>query len=87
MLEIKVYKVHFPTVFGRELKSRKAVSVCVALFFKMQYFSILYFFLSVALYKVAEAASRTTPPSGALVVSKSPSSGQYSTVSDSCNYV
>jgi len=49
---------------------------------KMQYFSVLYVLLSVALYKAVKAATPcTSPPPGSLVVSKTPSYGQYLTVS------
>ncbi|KAK6506585.1 hypothetical protein TWF481_005043 [Arthrobotrys musiformis] len=38
-----------------------------------------------SLFAVALAASRTSPPSGALVVSKSPTSGQYGTIQAAVN--
>ncbi|RPB24995.1 putative pectin methylesterase [Terfezia boudieri ATCC MYA-4762] len=51
----------------------------------MQYFSILYFLLSAAFYKAVEANSRTSPPRGALVVSKNAYPGQFSTIQAALN--
>ncbi|KAF3083336.1 hypothetical protein TWF569_005800 [Orbilia oligospora] len=46
----------------------------------MKIFSVFFFLFAVAL-----AASRTSPPSGSLVVSKNPSSGQYGTIQAAVN--
>ncbi|MCJ1369670.1 Pectinesterase 1 [Loxospora ochrophaea] len=43
------------------------------------------FLLLASFFSLALGASRTSPPSGALVVSKSPTSGQYSSVQDAVN--